>query len=225
MVMMDAEFFEFEDITWQTVPPPARHPVPAEFVRDLDVGDELTIGIPDRYFIDGQVLLRPERERIKFPEDNELHESLAVCAPIHYWTWTAFPERNTVMQWWPVEYAWVYKDAVPTGDQAPTAERDSAPLRLSSWLERVRPDATQPPVLRPIAAREAGALTGRMLRSRNAAGEWFWFVGVSEPVEIVGDICVHAVPQSHFWLHQVGYYPELQDKVRSIPLHRLFAYI
>jgi hypothetical protein len=225
MVMMDAEFFAFEDITWQTVPPPTRHPVPAAYVRDLDVGDELTIGVPARYFIDGQVLLRSERESIEFPGDGTLHESLAVCAPIHYWTWQANPDRNPVMQWWPVEYAWVYKDAMSAGEPAPTTGRGRDADGSSSWLDRVRLDATQPPVLRPIAAREAGALMGRTLRSRNAAGEWFWFIGVSEPVDVDGDICVQAVPQSHWWLHQVGYYPELQDKVRIIPLHRLFAYV
>jgi hypothetical protein len=224
MVMMDAEFFAFEDITWQTAPPPARHPVPVAYVRDLEVGDQLTIGVPHRYFIDGQVLLRTERASIKFPGDGRSHESLAVCAPIHYWTWKVYPERNPVMQWWPIEYAWVYTDALPAGPVRQTPA-DNAVDERSSWLDRVRVDASQPPVLRPVAAREASALTGRPLRSRNAAGEWFWFVGVSEPVEAEGDICVHAVPQSHWWLHQVGYYPELQDKVRSIPLYRLFAYV
>jgi hypothetical protein len=172
---------------------------------------------------DGQVLLRPERETIELPGDGTLHESLAVCAPIYYWTWQACPDRNPVMQWWPVEYAWVYKDGAPAAEPAETTGRDAD--GPSSWLDRVRLDATQPPVLRPIAAREAGALTRQTLRSRNAAGEWFWFIGVSEPVDVEGDICVYAVPQSHWWLHQVGYYPELQDKVRTIPLHRLFAYV
>ncbi len=126
-------------------------------------------------------------------------------------------------QWWPVEYAWVYKDALAAGPVRQTPA-DNAVDGRSSWLDRVRLDASQPPVLRPVAAREAGALTGRTLRSRNAAGEWFWFIGVSEPVDVDGDICVHAVPQAHWWLHQVGYYPELQDRVRMIRLHRLFAY-
>lgn len=112
MDVMDAEFFEFEDVTWQTVPPPARHPIPAAYVRDLEVGDELTIGIPNRYFIDGQMLIRPAREAVMFPEDGEMHESLAVCAPMFYWTWVADPRRKPVMQWWPVAHAWVYRDAV-----------------------------------------------------------------------------------------------------------------
>lgn len=223
--MMDAEFFAFEDVTWQTVPPPARHPVPAAHVRDLEVGDELTIGVPDRYFIDGQVLLQPEREMVEFLGDGTLHESLAVCAPLHFWTWKVSPQQKPVMQWWPAEYAWVYRDAVAPGQPLPDAVGTRDVEERNSWLDRVRVDANQPPVLRPIVAREAGALTGRALRSRNAAGEWFWFVGVSEPIDVDGDISVHAVPQSHWWLHQVGYYPELQDKVRSIPLHRLFAYL
>lgn len=220
--MMDADFFAFEDVTWQTVPPPARHPVPAAYVLDLEVGDELTIGIPNRYFIDGQVLLRPEREVVEFSGDGALHESLAVCAPLHYWTWKANPSRNPVMQWWPVEYAWAYRDARVPGESIPTPLGAMDPKR--SWLDRVRLDATRPPVLRPVAAREGGALSGRALRSRNTAGEWFWFVGVSEPVDAHGEICVHVVPSSHWWLHQVGYYSELQDKVRSVPIHRLFAY-
>lgn len=222
--MMDADFFAFEDIAWQTVPPPTRHPVPAVSVPDLELGDELTIGVPDRYFIDSQVLLRRERETVRFPGDGELYESLAVCAPIHYWTWKVHPQRNPVMQWWPVAYAWVYGDAVHPEQTSLDVYAIRDPVRRSEWLDRVRPDASQPPVLRPVPAREAGALTGRALRSRNAAGEWFWFVGGSEPIDIDGDICVHAVPSSHWWLHQVGYYPELQNKVRSIPLHRLFAY-
>ncbi|MBO3102217.1 hypothetical protein [Cellulomonas fengjieae] len=224
MAMMDAEFFAFEDIAWQTVPPPARHPVPAAYVRDLEVGDELTIGIPGRYFIDGQVLLRPEREVVEFSGDGALHESLAVCAPIHYWTWRASLSRNPVMQWWPVDYAWVYRDAVPPGETM-TPCRAGDVVEQSSWLDRVRFDASQPPALHPVPAREVGALTGRRLRSRNAAGEWFWFVGVSESVAVDGDIRVHAVPSSHWWLHQVGYYPELQPQVRSIALHRLFTYL
>jgi hypothetical protein len=223
--MMDAEFFAFEDIAWQTVPPPVRHPIPAAYVPDLDVGAELTIGIPDRYFIDGQILLRAERASVEFPADGELHEALAVCAPIHYWTWRVAPNRNPVMQRWPVEHAWVYRDAVPAGAPKHSATGEPVIDASTSWLDRVRPDLGQPPVLNPIRAREAGALTGRTLRSRNAEGEWFWFVGVSEPIDVDGDFCVRAVPQSHWWLHQVGYYPELQDKVRTIPLHRLFAYV
>lgn len=224
MDVMDAEFFEFEDVTWQTVPPPARHPVPAVYVRDLEVGDELTIGIPDRYFIDGQILVRPERRTIEFPETGQPHESVAVCAPMYYWTWVADPDRNPVMQWWPIEYAWVYQDAASPAAY-PNSRNASVVDEQTGWLDRVRPDAGQPPVLHPMPARGAGGLTGRAMRSRNASGEWFWFVGVSEPVEIDGDICVRAVPGSHWWLHQVGYYPELQSKVRSIPLHRLFAYV
>lgn len=220
-----ADFFAFEDITWQTTPPPVRHPVPAEHVRDLDVGDELSIGVPDRYLIDGQILLRTDRQTMALPGQSTLHEALAVCAPIHYWTWQVYPERIPVMQWWPIEYAWVYRDAVrPEGGSAPRGPERWPVDGHGSWLERVRPDATQPPVLLPVPAREAGSLMGRTLRSRNAAGEWFWFIGVSEPVEVEGDICVHVVPQSHWWLHQVGYHPELQEKVRVIPLHRLFAY-
>ncbi|MDM7855796.1 hypothetical protein [Cellulomonas alba] len=224
MVMMDAEFFAFEDLTWQTVPPPVRHPVPAAYVPDLEVGDEVTIGVPRRYFIDGQVLLRPERRLVEFPGDGELHESVAVCAPIHYWTWRVSQDRNPVMQWWPADYAWVYRDALPPEGTSVESEEASSNVEASSWLERVRLDADSPPVLRPVTARDAGALTGRALRSRNAAGEWFWFVGASEPLDVGGDICVRVVPQPHWWLHQVGYYPELQGKVRSLPLHRLFAY-
>ncbi|GEM_PF-2353299 len=224
--MMEAEFFAFEDLTWQTTPPPARHPIPAAYAPDLEVGDELTIGIPDRYFIDGQVLLRSEREMVEFRGDGALHESLAVCAPIHYWTWNVSRRRTPVMQWWPVEFAWVYRDAMPeSGSRSDLAGAAARADKQNSWLDRVRVDATEPPVLQPVAAREAGALTGRALRSRNAAGEWFWFVGVSEPVNVAGDICLRAVPQSHWWLHQVGYHPELQSKVRCIPLHRLFAYV
>lgn len=222
--MMEAEFFAFEDLTWQTTPPPARHPIPAADLPNLEVGDELTIGIPDRYFIDGQVLLRSEREMVEFRGDGALHECLAVCAPLHYWTWQVSPRRTPLMQWWPFELAWAYRDAVALGGSPSGPTGANRADTQTSWLDRVRVDATEPPLLQPVAARDAGALTGRPLRSRNAAGEWFWFVGVSEPVEVGGDICVHAVPQSHWWLHQVGYYPELQSMVRCIPLHRLFAY-
>jgi hypothetical protein len=228
MAMMDADFFAFEDIAWQTGPPPARHPVPAAYVQDLEVGNELTIGIPGRYFIDGQVLLRTEREVVEFSGDGALHESLAVCAPIHYWTWKASPSRNPVMQWWPLENAWVYRDAVgpaePCTSGPGVSANESDSYEPGAWLDRVRLDADRPPVLRPLPARQAVAFTGRALRSRNAAGEWFWFVGVSEPVDIRGEVCVHVVPPSHWWLHQVNFYPELQGWVRCIPLHRLFVY-
>lgn len=219
--MMEAEFFAFEDISWQTVPPPDRHPVPVAYLRDLQVGDEVTIGAPGRYFIDGQILLRSKRETVAFLGDGKLHESVAVCAPTHYWTWKVNPRWNPVIQWWPVEYTWRYRDAV-SGNEAAVAADPSRPQTL--WWDRVRLDVSEPPVLRPMPAREAGALTGRPLRSRNAVGEWFWFIGGSEPLEADGEVCVRAVPGCHWWLHQVGYYPELQERVRTIPLHRLFAY-
>lgn len=42
--------------------------------------------------------------------------------PIHYWTWQVYPERIPVMRWWPIDYAWVYLDAVrPEGGPAPRA--------------------------------------------------------------------------------------------------------
>ncbi|MEV8026830.1 hypothetical protein [Cellulosimicrobium funkei] len=223
---MDAEFFEYDDITWQVIPPPARYPVPAQFVRDLKVGDEVTIGVPDKYFIEGQILLRPEPESIALPDETKPRPSLGVCAPIYYWTWRVDEKRIPLMQWWPVEWVWVYQDAVPPGgEQRELAAADVGAAPGHSWLDRVRHDATEPPVLNPVPAREAGALTGRTVRSRNSAGEWFWFVAVSEPVDVGGDICVHAVAQSHWWLHQVTYYAELLEKVRVIPLHRLFAYV
>lgn len=219
--MMEAEFFAFEDIAWQTVPPPDRHPVPVPQLRDLELGDEVTIGVPGRYFIDGQILLRAERETVMFLGDGTWRESVAVSAPTHYWTWKASPERSPVMQWWPVDYTWRYSDWARAGETASAAcESD----QRTSWWDRVRRDSSAPPILHPVPARDIAALTGRALRSRNAAGEWFWFVGVSEPIEIDGDVRVHVVPRPHWWLHQIGYYPELQAKVRSIPLHRLFGY-
>lgn len=148
-----------------------------------------------------------------------------MCAPMYYWTWVADPDQKPVMQWWPVEWTWVYRDAISPGSTClgVPAARDGH--ERGGWLDRVRHDASKPPVLHPVPARDAGATTGRTLRSRNAAGEWFWFIGVSEPAEIDGDICVHTVPFSHWWLHQCGYFTALQDKVRPVGLHRLFAYV
>ncbi|MCL1871370.1 MAG: hypothetical protein FWF90_13285 [Promicromonosporaceae bacterium] len=219
---MDAEYFIFEDISWQTKPPPARHPVPARYVPNLEVGDELTIGVPGRYYIDGQILVRTDHEDVPLPGEETPRESLALCAPLYYWTWQADPKQTPIMQWWPVEHAWVYQDAVAPGSEGVAQDRDDDGAR--SWLDRVRADANEPPVLSPVPAREAGSLTGRTLRARNASGQWFWFVGVSEPISVDGDICVQAVPPSHWWLHQLSYYEELQEKVRTIALHRLFAY-
>ncbi|QAY69745.1 hypothetical protein [Xylanimonas protaetiae] len=115
----------------------------------------------------------------------------------------------------------MYQDAVAPDAEAAASDPDDG---ARSWLDRVRADAAQPPVLHPVAAREAGSLTGRTLRVRNASGQWFWFVGVSEPISVDGDICVQAVPPSHWWLHQLSYYEELQESVRTIALHRLLAY-
>lgn len=58
--MMDAEFFVFKDLSWQAIPPPARYPVPVRYAGDLAIGDEVAIGVPGRYFIDHQVLLRTD---------------------------------------------------------------------------------------------------------------------------------------------------------------------
>lgn len=91
------------------------------------------------------------------------------------------------MQWWPLDRMWIHRDAAPPAGEPPESSADEPE---QSWLDRVRPDATAPPAPHAVPAREAGSLTGRRLRVRNAAGEWFWFVGVSEPHDVDGDICV-----------------------------------
>lgn len=223
---MDSEFFSYTDIAWQVVPPPDRCPVPAEYVRDLDVGDELTVGIPGQYFVDGQILARTDRETITLPGETAVREALGISAPLHYWMSKAYPARSVTMQWWPVAYTWVYRDArrpdAPSlPEQPPTPDR-SDPL---SWLDRVQDGLAEPPTRRAKPAREVGPLTGRLLRLQHAPGEWSWRVAVTEAVNVDGDICVHVMPPSVWWITQVTYFSEAPQKIELVALHRLFAYI
>lgn len=222
------EFFSYTDIAWQVTPPPDRCPVPAQYVRDLDVGDDLTIGIPGRYFIDGQILVRTDRETISLPGEARMREALGISAPLHYWLTKAYPARSMTMQWWPVDYSWVYRDARRPGEGEASvpqpADRDEEDPR--SWLDRVQSALDEPPTRRPRPAREVGPLTGRLLRFQQAPGAWAWVVAVSEPVDArSGDITVNVMPQSVWWITQVSYHSEATEQIQSVALHRLFAYI
>jgi hypothetical protein len=216
-----AEFFRIPDIGWQTQAPPDRHAIPARYLPDLATGDELTIGLPGRYFIDGQVLARTDRSTTTLPGQSETHDALGIAAPFAYWLAKTFPKAGITMQWWPVALTWAYRDAVAPGDDAPTPPPHPG-TPSPSWLDGVRSSLDEPPVRRPRPAREAGALTGRTIRLQHEPGAWSWWIAVSEPVDTNGEISVRLMHPEHYWLTQVLY--ETDGRSRAVPLHRLFVY-
>jgi hypothetical protein len=217
-----AEVFAYTDITWQVTPPPAQYPVPARHAADLRVGDELTIGLPGRYYIDGQVLTRLDRESITLPREATEREALQVASPLHWWMSKAYPTMALTVQWWPVDYTWIYRDAVSPGEATSRAGDDAG--REGSWLAEIQPTLDVPPPRRPKPAREASGLTGRRVRIQHAPGEWSWRYAVSEPVEAGGDISVQVLPAPVWWIAQVNYHGEMQDQLETLPIHRLFVY-
>ena len=217
----DGELFRVPDISWHTQPPPVRHAVPARYAPDAEVGDEVTIGLPGHYFIDGQVLAAPDRRMEHVAGRTEEQEALAVAAPYAYWLAQAFPREQLTMQWWPVDGAWVYRDAVTPG-QEPHDAPAPADHPEGSWLDHVRPTLQAPPVRRPCPARAAGSLTGRTVRLQHERGAWSWWVAVSEPVDQGGDFVVHVMRPSDYWLAQVAFEPA--EKARPVPLYRLYVY-
>jgi hypothetical protein len=216
----DADVFRVPDVSWQTLAPPTRHPVPARYVVELDAGDEVTIGLPGHYFVDGQVIARTERQTVTLAGRPGEHEALAVAAPFAYWLAQAFPREGLTMQWWPVDCTWVYRDAVPPGAQP--VDGPPADERAGSWLDHVRHTLDEPPVRHPRPARTADALTGRTLRLQHEPGAWSWWVAVSEPIDEDGDILVQVMRPSDYWLTQVAF--ESADKARAVPLYRLYVY-
>lgn len=222
-----AEVFAYTDITWQVAPPPARYPVPARHVPGLAVGDELTIGLPGRYYIDGQVLARDDRETITLPRETEPRESLHVTSPLLWWLHRGYPEQGLTMQQWPVDYTWVYRDAAGQDDTAPgagAADRPDGGPDDGSWLTKVQRSLDEPPARRPRPARGVTGLTGRRVRLQHAPGEWSWWYAVSEPVEVAGDISVNLLPPAIWWITQFTYHGETQDTIETLPIHRLFVY-
>ena len=216
-----AEFFSYPDITWQAELPPVLYPVPARYARDLEVGAELTVGLPGGYYIHGQVLAREDRETITLPRETEPSEALGISAPLHWWMAKAYPDTGITMQWWPVDYAWVYRDGISPDATTSTPPEGATPR---SWLDEVSPSLDEPPTRRPRPAREAGGLIGRALRVQHAPGKWSWRVAVSEPVDVDGDISVQVLPPSVWWITQVTFYGEVRDQLETLPIHRLFAY-
>ncbi|MBD7982746.1 hypothetical protein [Oerskovia merdavium] len=220
-----AEFFRIPDIAWQTQAPPDRHAIPARYIPDLATGDELTIGLPGKYFIDGQILARTDRSSTTLPGQGETHEALGIAAPFAYWLAKTFPRAGITMQWWPLAHAWAYRDAIApsSDDDAPIASpAPQATPGALSWLDGVRSSLTEPPMRRPRPAREAGALTGRTVRLQHEPGAWSWWIAVSEPVDIDGEITVRLMQPEHYWLTQVLY--ETDGRSQPVPLHRLFIY-
>jgi hypothetical protein len=145
-----AEVFRVPDISWQTQPPPTRHPIPARYVPDLEVGDEVTIGVPGHYFLDGQLVASLDRRLAeKAPGTSERQETLAVAAPFAYWLAKAFPSAGLTMQWWPMELCWVYRDAAaPTASRAADAPASSRGADApASSVAAAAPGA--PPALTP----------------------------------------------------------------------------
>jgi hypothetical protein len=217
----DPNVFDVPDLAWQTGAPPVRHPVPARYVPGLDAGDEVTIGLPGQYFIDGQMVTRSERQRKVLAGQADEQEALAVAAPFSFWLARVFPQAGLTMQWWPVGFTWVYRDAVRPGERRPDGvpPADDGP---ASWLDHVRPSLLEPPVRHPHPAREAEALTGRTVRLQHDRGAWSWWVGVGEPVDHEGDFVVHLMRPRDYWLAQVVFEPD--QHVLVVPLHRLWVY-
>jgi hypothetical protein len=215
----EAEVFRVPYPSWQTQPPPDRHPIPVTYAPDIQVGDEVTIGLPGQYFIDGQIVASAERQRMEGSGMSD-EESLAVAAPFAYWLAKGYPRAGLTMQWWPVEHCWIYRDAAAssTSDHLqPVNERPA-----ESWLDRVQATLDQPPVRRPLPARSAGPLTGRTLRLQHERGAWSWWIGASEPADVNGDFVVHVMRPSGYWLTQAASEPG--EQARAVPLHRLYTY-
>ncbi|MBB2924007.1 hypothetical protein [Cellulomonas cellasea] len=217
----DAEVFRVPDIAWHAEAPPVRYPIPVQYAGELDVGDEVTIGLPGRYFIDGQVLARGERDVVALRGRADELASLAVAAPYAYWLAQAYPKAGLTMQWWPVMYSWTYRDAVSPGKERPEAP-PTAPEDSGSWLQSVRAALDEPPVRRPHPARLAGSLSGRAVRLQHERGQWSWWIAVSEPFDHNGDFLVSAMRTHHYWLSQVTFDPV--QRQQAVPLYRLFVY-
>lgn len=215
------DVFSVPDIAWQATRPPARHAVPARFAGDLAVGDELAIALPGRYVIDHQVLARSERSSITLPGTTETRDALGVAAPFAFYLAKAFPSAGLTMQWWPVDYTWVYRDALNPGQTAQAPTQDT-PEPADSWLSHVRSSLAEPPTLHPRRARDAGPLVGRTVRLQHEPGAWSWWVAVSEPVDADGEISVQVMTPEHYWLTQVVY--ESDTYSRPVALHRLWVY-
>jgi hypothetical protein len=229
----DAELFRVPDVSWQTQAPPARHPIPAGYVRDLEVGDELTIGLPGQYFLDGQLLALADRSVTTLPGGSEQLEALAVAAPYAFWVARAFAGVQLTMHWWPVAFTWVYRDAVRPGEPYPGGPDDPGARGLRggradpdaqprSWLDHVRPTLREPPVRQARPAREAASMTGRTVRLQHERGAWSWWVAVSEPIDQDGDFVVHVMKPTDYWLAQAAAAPP--EQVRVVPLFRLHLY-
>lgn len=217
----DAEVFRVPDLAWQIEVPPARFPIPVQYARELEVGDEVTIGLPGQYFIDGQVLARADRKAIGFAGHADEVEALAVAAPYAYWLAKAFPKAGLTMQWWPVVYSWTYRDAARPGEHR--HEQAAAPHNgAGSWLEHVLATLDEPPTRKPRPARLAGSLAGRPLRMQHQPGMWSWWMAVSEPANHIGDFVVHVMRPSDYWLCQVV--SDSTEIHKTVPLHRLFVY-
>ena len=217
----EADAFGVPDLSWQSQVPPARHPVPARYVPGLDAGDEVTIGLPGRCFIDGQLVTGAERTPVRVAGQPGDQEAVGVAAPYAFWVARAFPQVGLTMQWWPVACTWVYRDAVSPGQEhphGPPPTHDEA----GTWLDHVRPTLDEPPVRHPRPAREAGSLTGRTVRLQHEPGEWSWWVAVSEPVDRDGEFVVHLLRPDQYWLAQAFF--EAVQRARVVPLYRLHVY-
>ena len=214
--------FRVPDLSWQTQVPPARHAVPVRYVPALGPGEEVTIGLPGRCFIDGQVVTQADRGVTTLRGGTAEQEALPVAAPYAFWLNQAFPHVELIMQWWPVALSWVYQDAVNPGEQQHADLPADAGDPAASWLDHVQEALDKPPVRHPRPAREVGALTGRTLRLQHERGAWSWWVAVSEPVDHDDDFVVHLMRPSEYWLAQALF--ESAEAAHAVPLHRLYAY-
>lgn len=212
MNLDDSELFAVPDIAWQSEPPPVRHPIPVQYAPDLAPGDDVSAGIPGRAYLDG--LTVTDTTPMRRDVDGTITDALSVTSRLS-WLLSTITNTPPILQWWPLDRLWTYRDALPAPTPVPTTE--------ATWLDHVRPDLNTPPPRTPRPARAALPLSGRTLRVQGTRGTWSWWAGASEPYyDDHATIRVQCLPRdAHHLAHLRADYTDL---TRPIAIHRLYTY-